>query len=410
MANKEFVEPAFEQVVVEHVESGYWVGTCDVNGDGRPDLVASGCVDHAALVWYENPGWQKRHIATLEKPVSWEHADLDGDGRLDAIVCHNFGDCPRACQPQHGRISWLRNPGTEREGENWDVHTIDDLMGTHRIRLGHFTQSERLELLGIPVVGPGDVHNKIPLTLYTPPSDGDLQRPWPKTVVSDSDFSVVHDAIVGKFGGEQSPGLDSLLVCSAQGLTLFSYRDDGWQKVLIDDGHAELIAGVFAGTGNVAVARIGGDPYACMMTLEPFHGNDLGLLVRTGGTNLADGVWEKRVLDVYGEPNRLGEGTGHHVIAADFDGDGDDEFLVGFRGPPPHQGVWYYKAVDLASGTFVKRQLSTASTSIIAVADFDGDGRLDFATIGYFTPGFFLADDPSLYVFYNRMNGAGRPG
>jgi len=53
------------------------------------------------------------------------------------------------------------------------------------------------------------------------------------------------------------------------------------------------------------------------------------------------------VLDVFDNPNALGEGPGHHVICADFDGDGDDEFLVALRGPSPWKGVYYYKVLDL---------------------------------------------------------------
>ena len=41
---------------------GYQVVACDVNNDGKPDLIAlaSGMSE---LVWYENPGWQKHVMA-----------------------------------------------------------------------------------------------------------------------------------------------------------------------------------------------------------------------------------------------------------------------------------------------------------------------------------------------------------
>jgi len=48
--------------------------------------------------------------------------------------------------------------------------------------------------------------------------------------------------------------------------------------------------------------------------------------------------------------------------------------------------------------------LSTAHRSAqIAVADGDGDGRVDFATIGYYAPGYFLCDDPRVVLQLNRF-------
>ena len=108
------------------------------------------------------------------------------------------------------------------------------------------------------------------------------------------------------------------------------------------------------------------------------------------------------MIDTYGEPNEAGEGPAHHVVCADFDGDGDDEFMVALRGPMPHQGVFHYRPTDLGNAQFEKTRVSEPSAARIAVADFDGDGRLDFATIGYHVEGYFTCDNPQVVVFLNR--------
>jgi hypothetical protein len=162
----------------------------------------------------------------------------------------------------------------------------------------------------------------------------------------------------------------------------------------------------FKGSGNVDAGKVGDDAFAYIPTVEPFHGNTVAVYYKTEETkesknSLTGCQWERVVLDVYDNPNPIGEGPGHFVVCADFDNDGDDEFLVALRGPMPWQGVFYYKAIDVKNGVFAKWRVSEDSAARIAVADFDGDGRLDFATIGYSVAGYYCAENPSIVVYYN---------
>lgn len=63
--------------------------------------------------------------------------------------------------------------------------------------------------------------------------------------------------------------------------------------------------------------------------------------------------------------------------------------MVALRGPSPWKGVYYYKILDLDKKIINKWKISEDSAARIAVADFNGDGRLDFATIGYSVAGYY---------------------
>lgn len=411
MVTTNYPAPSFEQVVVEEkLEDGYWIDAVDINGDGRPDLITSGLAI-GEIAWYENPSWKKHVITRLSKPVALDHTDLDGDGHPDLVVCHDYGNCMFHCRPQDGKISWLQNPTGGGNGAGWTSHFVNDLLATHRLRLGYFTQTETPELMALPVVGPQGgpeaVHAPVRVTLFPRPADVLNASKWEGEVIDEGSFRIIHDVQVGKYGAKFGSKLDSVMLASEEGISWFYYGDDGaWHVERLGSGElTEVGTTGFKGSGNLAIGRVGDDPFAYIATIEPFHGNVVALYTKDANASLTGVTWKRTILDVFGDPNETGEGAGHHVAVADFDGDGDDEFLVALRGPMPWQGVFYYKAVDVAKGLFVKTRISSSSAARIAVADFDGDGRPDFATTGYYTPGYFLADHPQVLVFLNRIGG-----
>jgi hypothetical protein len=406
--------PAFKSIVVaDKLRDGYWVEAVDVDNNGKIDLVASGLAE-GHVVWYENPGryeantkWTMHPVKTFFKPVALVSAKLTNDSYPDLIACHNYGGCMFDCKPGDGTISWLKNPGPDKPGntalETWELRHVADLLATHRIILGHFTQKEKLELLALPVVGPDGVHKPVEVTLYTIPDAQDItnRENWSGVVIDKTSFRVIHGVVKGKFGAS---GLDSVLLACEEGIVHLSYMNNHWQKESIGSGEPPNLKVTseirqFKGSGNVAAGKMGTNPLAYIATLEPFHGSTVA--VYTKSKQAASG-WKRTILDIFGDQDKqTGEGNGHHVVTADFDGDGNDEFLVALRGPNPWQGVFYYKVVDLENGVFTKTRVSDSSAARIAVADFDGDGRLDFATTGYYTPGYFLADNPQIRVFLN---------
>lgn len=220
-------------------------------------------------------------------------------------------------------------------------------------------------------------------------------------MIDDVSYSVVHELSPGSRirPREEQP----LLVASAEGITALQYDTDTrrWRAKRIGEGETSQRSRTgFRGSNSASVGVLQGSGGRYVAALEPFHGNTVA--VYSHADEYSTGEWKRTVLDVYGDPNEMGEGPGHDLVCGDFDNDGDDEFLVALRGPEPWQGVFYYKAIDPTNGLWTKKRVSTESAARIAVADFDSDGLLDFATIGYYTPGYFLADDPKVIVAYNR--------
>ncbi|CAF0969976.1 unnamed protein product [Rotaria sordida] len=270
----------------------------------------------------------------------------------------------------------------------------------HRVKIGHFTQNERWEIIGLPVVnGPFDA--PVPVLLCGQPDDVLIAEAWDCRTINKDFFHLIHDVRTFKVHS-----LDRLLIASREGLTWLYYNESSGQWIIekIADGEQELKQQTnYYGSNDLDIGKVGSDIFAYIAAIEPFHGNVVSVYTKTTNNSLAHIQWQRRVLDVYGHPNENGEGTAHHVVCADFDKDGDDEFLVALRGPPPNQGVFYYKPIDLSRGLFAKWKVSDESAVRSAVADFDNDSFIDFATIGYSVRGYYLAENPSINMFYNRL-------
>ena len=85
------------------------------------------------------------------------------------------------------------------------------------------------------------------------------------------------------------------------------------------------------------------------------------------------GSWERRVIDEIG--------SGRTIVTADFDGDGRDEIVTGNRGDT--RRLYLYAAVDADGAAWSRHVLDEdMSPSGCAVADMNGDARIDLVCIG----------------------------
>ena len=428
------LDPVFAaRTVDDDPRDGYWIHAVDVDGDGVPDLVASGLTAQN-IVWYHNPSgrapgpWTRRVVlnktpGTMTKPVALEVAELApgaAGGGPDLLFSHDYGECMFGCRPNDGKISWLRNP-RPHDGfwpdAPWELNPIAGWVATHRLGVGGST-ADWPSWRASPVVGappqPPDaaVHAPVRITLFEPADPAHPERAWTRTLIDDEHFRIVHGVYARRFPDTPHPELDSFVLAGKEGLTWLGLGSDGaWVRRNIASGTAHHesseLHGAFRGCGNLAFGRVGGRDFARILTAEPFHGNVVALYTRPADGPMFDRPWDRTVIDEFKQPvQRAGDPADydavvHHVVAADFDGDGDDEFLIALRGPDP-KGVFYYK-FDPDGRVLVRKQVSDVSAARIAVADFDGDGRLDFATTAYQTEGYYLDGAPQVRVFYNEF-------
>ncbi|MEV0599855.1 VCBS repeat-containing protein [Streptomyces sp. NPDC050315] len=395
-------------IVADQLRDGYWLESPDIDGDGKPDLFGYGLA-LGEIYWYQNPDWTRRLVVDRVKmPVGADYADISGNGHPDIIVCHElYGPIGTIHDPdpQGGKIDWIENPGDAGKcDDRWQRHYIGRTTGMHRLRAGYFTQHERLEVIGLPIVAVEDVHAVLPVVMFTQPDDVRSASEWPMTVIDDTNFRMIHGA-EKKRGLVPGSDLDSLLLASDEGVTWLYFDENtrSWQRVLIGTGELTQFQQTgFRGSGDMDAGRMGEDPMAYVAAIEPFHGNTVAVYVKDTEGLGEEPSWKRVLLDVYGDPNENGEGPGHQVVCADFDGDGEDEFLVALRGPWPWQGVMYYKAIDLENGVFTKWRVADESVARIATGDFNGDGRLDFATIAYAVDNYYVAKDAKLMLYQNQ--------
>ncbi|MEE8450436.1 MAG: VCBS repeat-containing protein [Thermoguttaceae bacterium] len=359
----------FERHEIDAFPAGYQVAVADINGNGRPDVIAlSTAADR--VDWYENPGWQRRPIARTTRNIDLAPFDVDGDGRLEIALAAGFyfSDATRG-----GNIQWLGR--REDENEPWNVHPIAVDPDGHRLRWGDLDGDGRAELVHAPIFGPGSDAARDPkpshLWAFRIPADLDAApsaSPW-DTWKIDETLTVLHGLHVGDLDGD---GRDEILTGSFEGIHRFDFEGEGstgtWRKVHISPGHqpADAKPGTARGTSEIVPGNLGpGRPM--LAAIEPWHGHQVVVYL----PDEQDG-WQRQVLD-----ETLDEG--HALVVADFDGDGVDEIVAGWRGG--QGGLVMYDPADDGS-RFTKVVIEQGITIDGAVAaDINLNGKLDIVAI-----------------------------
>ena len=343
-----------EHTIATGLKGGYQVTATDLNGDGKPDLIAlaSGMPE---LVWFENPGWERHLIAAGFKSLinlgAW---DYDGDGVPELVVASGFS---MQAKNSTGVISVLHHDGDPRRP--WKVQEIDRLPTSHRLRWADFEGKGRKVLVNAPLTAadaaPPDYRGRTPLVFYRPGE-------WKRELISDANEGVMHGIDILDWDGD---GRDEILTASFGGIHLFDYRGGRWTRTEIAKG--DPAPWPKSGASDVAVGKTGKARFVC--TIEPWHGHEVAVYTRRGS------AWRRNVID-----DSLVEA--HTIITADVNGDGADEIVAGYRGEG--RSVHIYYPQDAGGERWQRTTLDAGgmAAASCAAVDLNGDGRVDLACIG----------------------------
>lgn len=362
----------FQRHSIDVYPGGYQVAAGDLNGDGRPDVVALS-TEGDRVDWYENPTWKRRTVAAIDRPIDLALHDLDGDGSPEIALASGFYFAESS---RGGEIQWLKaNQGLDAP---WAIHAIARNPVVHRLRFADVDGDGRKELIHAPIFGPGSQGTRSPkparLMAFRPPRESP-QGNWQAETIDES-LTVLHGLWVGKL---DDSGREQILTASYEGVFRFHYEgvhpSGRWQKEFLFPGAPpkEPSPGASRGASEIVPIRLRGGQWL-LATIEPWHGNQVVVYSSPQrGRGFAAGAWQKKVLD-----EALVEG--HVLIVADFDGDGDDELVAGWRGG--QGGLTLYDPVEADPLRFATLAVDRGiAAEGAAVADLNGDGRLDLIVV-----------------------------
>ncbi|MDG3006768.1 FG-GAP repeat domain-containing protein [Paludisphaera mucosa] len=372
--------PRFEtQEIDPHVgEVCYAVTVADVDGDGKPDVVAA---SEDAVVWYQNPSWTKHDVIrgrTKRDNVCVQAHDVDGDGRIDLTLGAGWkpSDTGHA-----GTLQWLGRDG----GGDWKVHPIEcDEPTIHRIRWGDVKGTGKDQLIVLPLQGRGTKGPNwgagagVNVVVYDVP--GDPAYPHWRSEVADHTLHTIHNAQVVDLLGD---GRKQIVLAAWEGVFALDRRGrGGWSRTKIGEG--DQAGDPFKGASEVKVGRLT-DGSRYVATIEPWHGNQVVVYTPPKAPKEGESLWTRKVL---AKP----VAWGHAVWCADVDGDGDDDLIIGQRDPnaekaeaPRGPGVFVFAPRPGDDGpTFDRHDVDDGGMACedALAADLDGDGRMDLVAGG----------------------------
>ncbi len=370
--------PRFRAVTVDtNVTVGYGVTVADVDGDGGPDIVLC---DAKQIAWYRHPKWEKHVIAenlTPQDHVCVAAADIDGDGKAEIAVGAgwNPGDTVNS-----GALFYLEPPADRTA--RWMPIRLPHEPTMHRIRW--VKDSQGWALWSVPLHGRGNKDGQgagVRIQRLRPATD--RRQPWTVETVSDQWHKTHNFDPVIRAGASS---VNEVLVGSAEG---------AFRGMLAGAGAAGAAGGPVSWTqvggpdnGGVGEIRSLGDAADSVVGISPMHGNQLVVFHPPAPGSKALG--RREVIDD-------GLIDGHALACGDLLGIGQPQIVAGWRamGRPRSVKVGVALYVPVA-GRWMKVWVDDDGMACedLALADLDGDGRLDIVASGRSTH--------NLMVYFNE--------
>ena len=366
--------------------------TGDLDGDGDLDVIASTFFFNQEIVWYENVdgdgGFSSKKLIAVEPGLkSIAIADLDGNGTLDVVATSSVDG---------GRVFWHQN--IDGRGEFSALQLIDSGVGETAIKIADldgdgdadivttgsfagtswyvntdgkalFGSSTSISEIGASSLSIGDLNADGSLDLIGTINDvGGNRVAWIEnsrgnfgtyqTISTNVDSPVsVAAADLDGDGDVDVASASSLDNKIAWYANVDGFGNFGTQIAVAND--AQLAA-------SVAVADLDGD------------GDQDLLSASTGDSKVA---WYENTdsLGQFGTPKLLSSNAKSidSVMAADLDGDGDEDALLTYLDGSTSQVLWR-ENVD-GAGDFGKNRiiLDGVTRASASAADLDGDADLD---------------------------------